>query len=228
MVELNCPTCGKTLRIPDEYRGQTGKCNACGAALLVPKSNVAPVPKWKIGCLNVCAVLAMVFVVIGIFAPKPPEPPEAAPVASGPEPTAPVAQTESPKVRSLEEKLSKVINGGDEKIEPLRVNQGVGQMKIIFAPRGNLTHGMSIFGAKQDVLELLKVAHEERPGFRVVVNGSGVVIDKFGNAQKIRLFTLVYSPETISKINFENILAIIDNAWIIADEATIHPSFGLR
>lgn len=43
MVELNCPKCGKTLRIPDEYRGQTGKCNGCGTAISVP-GLVAPPP----------------------------------------------------------------------------------------------------------------------------------------------------------------------------------------
>jgi len=36
MLELNCPTCGKVLRIPDEYRGQVGKCNGCGHPVAVP------------------------------------------------------------------------------------------------------------------------------------------------------------------------------------------------
>lgn len=34
MIELNCPACGKQLRIPDEFRGQMGKCNGCGSLVL--------------------------------------------------------------------------------------------------------------------------------------------------------------------------------------------------
>lgn len=34
MIEMNCPACGKLLRIPDECRGQTGKCNGCGALVV--------------------------------------------------------------------------------------------------------------------------------------------------------------------------------------------------
>lgn len=36
MIEMQCPTCGKTLRIPDEYRGITGKCNGCDQLVYVP------------------------------------------------------------------------------------------------------------------------------------------------------------------------------------------------
>lgn len=78
MVELSCPSCGKTLRIPDEYRGQNGKCNRCGGVVHVTAATaMKPVPKWKIGCLNGCAAIALVFVVgscaINTFAPKPPK-----------------------------------------------------------------------------------------------------------------------------------------------------------
>lgn len=38
MIELQCPTCGKLLKIPVEYRGQTGKCNGCGGPIAVPKA----------------------------------------------------------------------------------------------------------------------------------------------------------------------------------------------
>lgn len=29
MIEMQCPKCGKTLRIQDNYLGTTGKCKAC-------------------------------------------------------------------------------------------------------------------------------------------------------------------------------------------------------
>jgi len=37
MVTLACPTCQKELHIPDQYRGQTGRCKHCGAAVKVPE-----------------------------------------------------------------------------------------------------------------------------------------------------------------------------------------------
>lgn len=36
MIELNCPACGKLLRIDDQYRGTTGACKGCGAPIHVP------------------------------------------------------------------------------------------------------------------------------------------------------------------------------------------------
>lgn len=36
MIEMNCPTCGKILRIPISYRGTTGRCNGCGDPVFVP------------------------------------------------------------------------------------------------------------------------------------------------------------------------------------------------
>jgi len=36
MIEINCNTCGKLLRIPSEYAGVIGRCNGCGEAVQVP------------------------------------------------------------------------------------------------------------------------------------------------------------------------------------------------
>jgi hypothetical protein len=36
MIELNCGECGKVLRVADRYRGQSGRCNGCGAIVHVP------------------------------------------------------------------------------------------------------------------------------------------------------------------------------------------------
>lgn len=35
MIEFKCPTCGKSLKVPDEHAGKKGKC-ACGAVVAVP------------------------------------------------------------------------------------------------------------------------------------------------------------------------------------------------
>lgn len=72
MITVKCEACGKFLEIPEQYRGQTGKCNACGAALVVPKSNVKPVPAWKLGCLYAfLGCVAVAFIGSWLF-PDPP------------------------------------------------------------------------------------------------------------------------------------------------------------
>lgn len=36
MITIKCKACGAGLEIPDEYQGQTGKCNHCGNPVAVP------------------------------------------------------------------------------------------------------------------------------------------------------------------------------------------------
>lgn len=36
-LRVQCPTCGKTLGVPESAAGREGKCNACGSKLFVPK-----------------------------------------------------------------------------------------------------------------------------------------------------------------------------------------------
>lgn len=45
MIELACANCGKLLRIPMEYRGQTGKCNGCGGPVHVPANALTQAQK---------------------------------------------------------------------------------------------------------------------------------------------------------------------------------------
>ena len=43
MIEMKCPHCRKTLIIPAQYAGQSGKCNGCGGQIIVPGGRkVAP------------------------------------------------------------------------------------------------------------------------------------------------------------------------------------------
>lgn len=45
MIEMECPTCGKTLRIPVEYRGQNGKCNHCQGEIYVRQDSLTVAQK---------------------------------------------------------------------------------------------------------------------------------------------------------------------------------------
>lgn len=44
MISVECPACRQGLNIPDEFAGQSGRCNYCGSVVLVPSplSGAAP------------------------------------------------------------------------------------------------------------------------------------------------------------------------------------------
>jgi DNA-directed RNA polymerase subunit M/transcription elongation factor TFIIS len=33
MIEMDCPHCKMLLRIPEQYKGESGKCNHCGSPI---------------------------------------------------------------------------------------------------------------------------------------------------------------------------------------------------
>lgn len=38
-IDLDCPNCGRVLRVADKYAGRRGKCPACGESLQIPEDN---------------------------------------------------------------------------------------------------------------------------------------------------------------------------------------------
>lgn len=44
MISVQCPACRQGLNIPDEFAGQTGRCNYCGSVVLVPNPLSATLP----------------------------------------------------------------------------------------------------------------------------------------------------------------------------------------
>lgn len=69
MLHIDCPNCGKTLRIPNEYIGQYGECNHCKNSfrVSVPGSNSTtnskPVAKW----LLVVVVIGVICSGVGVL-----------------------------------------------------------------------------------------------------------------------------------------------------------------
>lgn len=62
MVTLDCPTCGISLSIEEEYRGSIGKCTHCNGSVAVPKVPLAiekvrigPLAKFKIALIIMIA-----------------------------------------------------------------------------------------------------------------------------------------------------------------------------
>jgi len=225
MVTIKCGQCGKILEIPAEFGGQTGRCTNCGGKILVPMVNpeIKPVPKWKIGCLIAALCFAMLFVIAGVTAPRPPITPKGgAKFAPASAPTlAPVAP---PKPLTLAEILAKAIGPCNRENAPsISVTDAANYVSVKFAVNDNLTTSFVIGGAKMDTIEILEVISKERPGYSVSVEGTFPLVDKFGNSEEKTVFSCNYSGNTIARINFKNILT--DNAWAIADSADIHPAF---
>lgn len=44
-IDMNCPGCGKKLRLADEHAGKTGRCPACQATFSIPAAGQAPAPQ---------------------------------------------------------------------------------------------------------------------------------------------------------------------------------------
>jgi len=67
MVTLKCGACGKFLEIPDEYQGQTGKCNGCGGPIAVPfVQAVAAQPQPQVLLVRQ-AKTRFIYVLLGLF-----------------------------------------------------------------------------------------------------------------------------------------------------------------
>lgn len=44
MISVECPACRQGLNIPDEFAGQSGRCNYCGSVVVVPDPTSGVVP----------------------------------------------------------------------------------------------------------------------------------------------------------------------------------------
>lgn len=66
MITLKCKTCGMGLEIPDEYQGQTGKCNHCGNPVAVPFQQPQNTPTPQILMVRQ-AKTRFVYILLGLF-----------------------------------------------------------------------------------------------------------------------------------------------------------------
>lgn len=53
MISLNCPHCGRSLKIPDNYAGMEGACNYCGGRLVVESGGAGGAPGEDVELLRV-------------------------------------------------------------------------------------------------------------------------------------------------------------------------------
>lgn len=68
VVVLKCPQCDRLLEIPDQYRGQVGKCSTCGGRIEVPRRSRT----WPIKSIGIACFGGLVFFVGGMLVARHP------------------------------------------------------------------------------------------------------------------------------------------------------------
>lgn len=99
-----------------------------------------------------------------------------------------------------------------------------GQVTIEWSINDNLTGGLVKLGARMDVVDILEaVSKAGQPYETVTLLGSFPMTDTYGNTKELVVVRAQYTRATISRINWDSFLS--DNAYLIAESATIHPEF---
>ena len=95
---------------------------------------------------------------------------------------------------------------------------------VQWAINDNLTEKLLKGGAKRDVADILKAVSESNVEHNSVrAYGTFSMRDQFGNVTEEIVIKVVYTKETIEKINWERFL--FSDVYDIADGANIHPAF---
>jgi len=99
-----------------------------------------------------------------------------------------------------------------------------GQVTVEWSINDNFTGGMVKTGARMDVAKILEaVSKAGQPYETVKLVGTFVLVDRLGNEKESSVVQALYTRATISRINWDNFLT--DNAYLVAESATIHPEF---
>ena len=92
-----------------------------------------------------------------------------------------------------------------------------GFLKITFPVQDNLTNNMIRVGAQKDTMSILRAVKESNIEYkRVFVHGTFPMVDKFGNETEGTPLVAQYIPETVNKINYDEIL-VQEEIWNLAD-----------
>jgi hypothetical protein len=151
-----------------------------------------------------------------------------------PQPTSTPTITPLPSLTlSAEEQLQQMVETalgiGNREIPRLTSVVWDNSTKIItanWAINDNLTKNLLIFGARQDVVDVLKTISQANLSLDyqlIQFAGTFSMVDAYGNVSESVVIRASYFRETIQKINWLNFLN--DNVFVIADSSYVHPEF---
>lgn len=137
-----------------------------------------------------------------------------------PRPTATTAPTPTPMTpeEALRYNITQVFGS---RLGDLETKGHVG---LGFAIRDGFTQGLVNDGAKAEIAQALRIMAESDLDIEsVTLDGWFPMQDAYGNEENVRVIHVVYSRETVARINWDNFRA--QNVLKIADQAQVHPEF---
>jgi len=98
-----------------------------------------------------------------------------------------------------------------------------GLLKITFPVQDNLSNNMIRVGAQKDTMSILRAVRDSKIDYkRVFVHGTFPMVDKYGNKTEGTPLVAQYLPETVNKINYDEIL-VQEDIWNLADQYKADP-----
>lgn len=140
-----------------------------------------------------------------------------------PRPTETPQPTLSPS-EILHQSIIETLGTGNRDVERLSDFEAADEIFIQWTINDNLTEDMIKGGAQIDVTDMLKtIAHSDITYDSVRLHGTFPLVDKYGNVTETAVVKVVYTADTIQKINWDNF--IFKNVYDIADSMLLHPAF---
>ena len=137
---------------------------------------------------------------------------------SPPETTAPL----SPE-QQLRADLEQALGSSNREMKRISVFTITDEtIQIGWSINDNLTANLVKAGAREDVVDILRVVSES-PAVRPTVEVVGVfpLVDQFGNSEDETVVVARYARETLQKINWDRFLR--DNVYTVADAVVLDP-----
>lgn len=98
-----------------------------------------------------------------------------------------------------------------------------GAVTMQWAINKNLTSGLTNSAARRDVVKILRAVHESGvPYESILVEGTFVMVDLYGNVNESTVVRALYNRSTVEKIDWDHFR--VDNVYRIADGDGILPS----
>lgn len=113
-------------------------------------------------------------------------------------------------------------NRDAQRVEEVWVNNA-GWVQIRWAINDNLTAGLIKNSAKKDIMDVGEALCEAGYCDGLTMQGSFPLVDQYGNTNEVTVVGVVFTPETLARINWESLL--LKNVYVVADSVELHPTF---
>ena len=142
--------------------------------------------------------------------------------ASLPESTSPPAPPRVASQQEVRRAIESELGSSNRDRRRLPIFAARDTVTVTWSINDNLTTGMTSYGAREDVYEILKVLAESGLQYeRVILRGTFSLVDQFGNSREGTVVQAHYTRDIIDQINWDGFRS--DNVYNIAESAQINP-----